>query len=795
MNKNITIPLLIVGAILFRSELIAQKPKTGSVIGTVMDDHLKVPLPFVTVFLTSNENEDPITGHITNEDGYFHLKKVPYGAYVINVQFVGFKNYSKEVIIDSGEPNVDLGRIPMKDDVAVLRAVEVTAERSTIEQKVDRKVINIGKDLSTVGPTAADLMINLPSIDVDQDGNLSMRGNDNVIVLVDGKPTNQSAPQLLQQIPSGSIKAIELITNPSAKFIPEGMSGIINIVLHRNTNSGFNGKLNSGLTLGNKLRYNTATDLNYRTEKINYYFNYALTDAPMPTWGEIFRPEEPSEEDWYALNDRVTHLFKGGIDLDLTDQTVLSAYSIQNIFVNAGDRATDILFPQVNGLDFGQAYQTDVNNYSANYNLDLRHLFSESSSVELEVDHGVFNREELADFQFYGSVQEVDVATELITNDRHNTTVNLDFERNFGQSNKLEVGLEARIQQIDNRYDTSNPNFVSSSYMLDRDIYAGYFNYRHNFGKWSYQIGARLERFDQSSDFAPENEATEQHNDFIQSIYPSLFINFVPDPNSQKHAFNLSVSRRVDRPNLQQLNPMRAWSSARVTNIGNPSLTPQFTNSIELNYTRQLNSGSLTSGLFVRKIFDEITRFGFNDPDNSGGILFSYDNYQDNMAYGVELSGNYQITSIWSFNASFDLYSQTQRGVAQDEFRQVQNVIYNFRNNHSVKLSERLTLQMMGLFRGGNTNLQYKTLSFYFLNIGARYQLFDGNGNLSVSFNDIFHTQRFAFRGGPIVQEGTFNWDSRTLFIGYTHKLGRGKKQSPKRKERDSNEKKSVGGF
>ncbi len=795
MNKNITIPLLIVGAILFGNDLIAQQPKTGSVIGTVMDDNLKVPLPFVTVFLTSGESEDAITGQITNENGYFQLKRVPFGTYVINVQFIGFKSYSNEVTLAPGEPNVDLGVILMKEDVALLGAVEVTAERSTIQQKVDRKVINIGKDLSTAGPTAADLMINLPSIDVDQDGNLSMRGNDNVIVLVDGKPTNQSTSQLLQQIPSGSIKAIELITNPSAKYIPEGMSGIINIVLHKNTNSGFNGALNLGLTLGNKLRYNAATDLNYRTRKINYYFNYALTDAPMPTWGEVSRPEEPSEEDWYALNDRVSHLFKGGFDIDLTDRTVLSTYSIQNIFQNAGDRSTDILFPQLSGSDFGQAYQTDISNYSANYNVDLRHGLSESSSIELEIDHGFFDGEEVADFQFYGSIQEVNAATELITNERHNTSINLDFERNFGQWRKLEIGLEARIQQIGNSYTTSNPNFVSSSYNLDRDIYAGYFNYRHNLGKWSYQLGARLERFDQTSDFAPQNEPSEQHNDLIQSIYPSIFINYVPDPNSQKNAFNLSISRRVDRPNLLQLNPMRAWSSARVTNIGNPSLVPQFTNSIELNYTRQWKSASLTSGLFVRKIFDEITRFGFNDPDNSGGILFSYDNYQDNMAYGFELSGNYQVTSIWSFNSSFDLYSQTQRGVAQDEFREVQNVIYNFRTNHSFKLNERLTLQVIGLYRGGNTNLQYKTLSFYFLNLGARYQLFEGNGHLSVSFNDVFHTQRFAFEGGPILQEGTFNWDSQTLFVGYTHKLGRGKKQSMKRKKRDSNEKKSVGGF
>lgn len=795
MSKNIIISLLAVSAIMICNDLIAQKSKTGAIAGTVIDANLKVPLPFVTIFITAPESEEVITGQITNEQGYFQLKQLPYGTYLVNVQFIGFKTFSKEVNLSPDQSIIDVGTIQLEDDVALLGAVEVTAERSTIEQKIDRKVINIGKDLSTAGPTAADLMVNLPSIDVDQEGNLSLRGNENVVVLVDGKPTNQSASQLLQQIPSGSIKAIELITNPSAKYVPEGMSGIINIVLHKNTNTGFNGTVNTGLTLGNKLRYNAATDLNYRAQKVNYYFNYALTDAPMPTWGEVFRPDEPSEEDWYSLNDRVTHLFKTGLDIDLTDRTVLSAYTIQNTFANNGDRSTDIQFPVETSLNFGQAYDTDISNYSANYNLDLRHRFSESASIELEVDYGTFDGEEAAAFQFYGTTFEVDEATEVITNDRKNTTINLDFERQISES-KLEVGVEARIQKTDNSYNTSNPNFVSSVYELDRDIYAAYFNYRQKLGKWAYQVGARFERFEQKSDFQPENAENERFDDLIQSVYPAVFLSYVPDPTSQTDAFNLSISRRVDRPNLLQLNPMRAWSSARITNIGNPSLVPQFTNSIELNYTRQLKSGSLTSGLFIRRIFDEITRFGFNDQDNPGGILFSYDNYQDNSAYGFELSGNYQITPKWSFNSSFDIYSQTQRGVAQDEFREVRNVIYNIRTNHSVKISKKLTLQAIGLYRGSSTNLQYKTLSFYFLNVGARYQLFEGNGNLSVSFNDIFHTQRFAFEGErPTLQEGTFNWDSQTLFVGYTHKLGRGKKRALKRKKRDSNEKKSSGGF
>ncbi|NQZ78280.1 MAG: TonB-dependent receptor, partial [Ekhidna sp.] len=326
--------------------------------------------------------------------------------------------------------------------------------------------------------------------------------------------------------------------------------------------------------------------------------------------------------------------------------------------------------------------------------------------------------------------------------------------------------------------------------------YAAYFNFRDDLGGWSYQLGARLEDFRTTGLFLEEGASVQDFSDQIYSIYPSFFLSYIPDQQNQRDAFNLSISRRVDHPNLDQINPMRAWSSARITNVGNPALVPQFTNSLEVNYTRQLKQGSVTSGLFYRQIQDEITRFGFNDPANAENVLFSYANYQDNAAYGFELTGNYQLMPWWSFTTSFDLYSQLQRGVAQDEFREVRNTLYNFRMNHSVKATKRLTFQVIGLYRGGNTNLQYRTLSFYFVNAGARYSVFDGKGTLSVNFNDIFHTQQFSFEGErPVLQIGSFDWDSQTLFVGYSHRLGRGKKHSVRRKRRDSNEKKSIGGL
>ena len=459
----------------------------------------------------------------------------------------------------------------------------------------------------------------------------------------------------------------------------------------------------------------------------------------------ISRPGDPSDENWVSSRTPTSHLIKGGVDYSLSDRTVISAYSIQNVFNQTSDRFTSITFPIESARDISQTYISDVDNRNSTYNFDIKHNFlKEGANVELEVDYSDFNSTDLADFTFEGEGSRQSVAFEDIGIKRENTTINLDFTNPFGNGNKLELGVEARIQNTRNSYETDNLDFNTSTYDFDRDIYSAYASYSRNKGKWSYQLGARAEGFSMEGTLKEEGLPDQQFKSPIFSIYPSAFLSYVPDPEKRKNTFNVSLSRRVDRPNLVQLTPIRVWSSPRITNIGNPDLIPQFTNSIEFNYTRQLKDGSITSGVFARQIQDEITRFAFTTADNPDNILFSYDNYRDNNAFGFEFSGNYKLTSFWSFNGSFDIYMQKQRGLIRDELREVDNILYNFRTNHSFKVSKRLTFQLIGLYQGPNTNLQYKRLSFYFVNIGGRYSMFDGNGTLSISFNDIFKNQQFS---------------------------------------------------
>ncbi len=787
IQKKIAILFLIQSFFMLTS--VAQKTnnKTTTIKGQVLDKELKEPISYATIIVKTKNQAKILTGSSSNEKGNFEVKNVAYGQILVEFQFIGYKTVVKEITLNSKTTNI--GIIELEQESEALEGVLIVAERSTIEQRIDRKIINVGKDLTTAGASAADIMNNIPAVSIDQDGNLSLRGNDNVRVLLDGKPTNISASQLLQQIPSTSIKKIELITNPSAKYNPEGMSGIINIVLHKNSNLGLNGSINTGLVVWDNVQYNGSTTLNYRTGKFNVYGNYGLNSRKRRVLGTIFRQQDDSNEKWNSASNSDSHLFKAGLDFFIDDKNTLSFYTNQNIFNSDVLGINDVLFNNQTAF-INQVYDSNRDNTNASYNLDYKHLFAKDNhSIELEVDYNTFRGGELSDFSIKDEMMTTNY-TDDIDNIRNNTIINLDYINPFSEQTTLELGAEARIQNIDNTFITSNTNSANSNYKYDRNIYSFYTTYNKTIGKWAYQIGARLENYKVKGIFDKNNSNRELFQDEIFSIYPSAFLKFTPDLETQKNAYQISFSRRVDRPGLDQINPIRVWSSARVTNVGNPNLRPQFTNSIEANYTRKLKRGSITTGVFYRAISNEITRFAFRDPQLPSRILFSYDNYQDNTAYGFEVSGNYRPTNWWNFNTSVDLYAQTQKGIAENEAIAVDNVLYNIRMTNNFKINKKITLQLFGLYRGANDNLQYQTKAFYFVNAGARYSFAKRKGTFSLNMNDIFKTQQFSFEGNrPIVQVGEFSWNSRTLYFGLSYRFG-GKNKSVSRKKRISNEKK-----
>jgi len=786
----------------------------GSISGRVIDNVQKQPVSYAAIVIKRASDNTTITGGITNEDGTFQIKKLPEGSFIVEVQFIGFKTYTRQITLSKDNRNPDLGIISIEEEAEELSGVEVVAERTTIEQRLDRKVVNVGKDLTTAGATASDIMNNIPSVNVDQQtGQLSMRGNSNVRVMIDGKLSNVPVAQLLRQIPSTSIKSIELITNPSAKYNPDGMSGIINIILHKNSNNGFNSNLNTGLTVGQEAKFNSSIDLNYRNGKVNVYGNYGNNIGKYVNDGYIYRIDENSEQMFDWLDNRKSNLYKIGIDFYLNDKNTISFFTNQNYFDGKTKGQTQVTYFDDPLLNTNQIFLNNNNNLSQQYNFDYKLEFKkEGHNIELEADYNKFTDEEITDFESTGNTLFPDYQ-DFVDTKRDQTIVNLDYLNPLDSISKLEVGLEARIFETNVDYSSTGLSFTpdgsliptpDTDFVYGMDIYSAYASFGQNYDKWGYKVGLRVEDVEVKADTNQVRSFTDKYTE----LYPSGFVTYNP---TEKNQFQFSFSRRVDRPGLTQVNPIREWSTPLLSSFGNPTLVPQFTMSYEINYTRRLKNGSITAGLFYRSIKDEINRAVYIDRLDLNKLILTFDNFDDTSAYGIEVSSNYKLTKWWSFNASFDLYSQTQRGVTESlqadnntataddivtQEVEVENTAWNFRLNNSFKATKNLTFQLFGFYRGQNRTIQFDVEPMYFVNLGARYNFAQGKGTFSVNFNDVFNTMRFAVKGDqPFAQVGEFNWESQTVFAGISYRFGSGKNKAAKRKRRDNNTKQGGGGI
>ncbi|SDS80155.1 outer membrane beta-barrel family protein [Winogradskyella sediminis] len=807
--------------IMVSSALISAQPnansdiKDGSVSGRVLDAVLNEPLPYVNIVIKDMTHKI-ITGGITNDDGTFDIRNIPEGKIIVSIQFVGFKTIEKNVTIGKGNYKPNLGDIKLEEESTGLEEVTVVADVSTIQQRVDRKVITIGKDLQTAGATASEIMNNLPSVSVDQQsGAISLRGNQNVRVMVDGKLSNIPAEQLLKQIPSTSIKSIELITNPSAKYNPEGMSGIINIVLHKNTQIGFNGNINVGLAYDIEAKFNSSIDANYRNGKFNLYGSYSNNIAKNANYGGFTRSEQEIRQNFDILNNNKSHLYKIGIDYYLNDKNTISIFTNQNTFSGKPMVNSEILYLANPSLNESQYMDGESTNDSQQYNFNYKHDFNEEGhNIELEVDYNTY--EGLGDTNniFYNSSRPNFI--EDTDTDRDNTTVNLDYVNPLSETSKLELGLEARLFDTSIFYESNARetnefgDYIPTTTRFDysRDIYSAYATYGNKIDKWSYQVGVRAETVGVDSEAFKKDLASSEtlfipfENDYFE-LYPSAFVTYAA---SDKNSYQFSYSRRIDRPGIGQVNPLPEWSTPLISQFGNQELRPQFTNSIETNYTRQFEKGSITAGIFYRIIEDEIQQAILIDRTDINRLIMTNMNFDNSTSYGVEVSSNYRPTKWWSVNASFDLFSQTQKSVAESfdsnqnivlNTVEVDNVAWSARAFNNFRVSKSLSFSAFGMYRAKNKNIQFEMHDMLMVNLGMRYSFLENNrASFSLSYNDIFNTMYAQFESErPYAQYGQFNWESQQVSARLSYRFGGGKYRAKSRKQRDNDVKEGGGMF
>ncbi|WLD22899.1 TonB-dependent receptor [Flavobacterium dauae] len=782
----------------------AQQPTNGDGIikGKITEKITNEPVGFASVAISANGQI--ISGDLSDEDGSFTITNLPNSQVEVSVEYIGFKTY-KNTIDLSTEKTIDLGTIALETDEQVLDAVVINAERSTMEQLVDRKVIRVGKDLSTAGASASDIMNNIPSVNVDQDGNISMRGNQNVRVLIDGKPTQLDPKTVLKQIPSNAIDKIELITNPSAKYNPEGMSGMINFVLKKNMQDGFNGSYNGNITFAKVPKFNQGIDLNYRKGKVNFFGNYNYSDQKTFNDGVMTQLDDLSEQRFDIVNDNKTHTFKVGFDIYANDKNTFSFYTNQTYADGIGTVGNTIFYP--NNPLFLQTDQYDGSNQSQIYNAAYKKLFTKpGQTLDFEINYSKTNNDQGGNFDILN--QSTNPYTDYSDNTVDAVQANLDYVHPFNEKTKLEVGAEYRNTGIDNTYTTTNTLGKPASFEYNVDIASAYATFGSKYDKWGYQIGARLEKYNVEANYIIGTEPADFKDDYL-TVYPSAFLSYTP---TQTDFFQISASRRVDRPNVWQTRPIRDYSTPRVVQIGNPELKPQFTNSVEFNYTKVFGvKGSATFGTYYRMINDPIERTFYLDTSSPDAIaekkiVMSYGNFDESTAYGAELSANYKVTKWWDIQPSVEYYFRNQRGIVtvlnpdtnegELQQREIDNGVFNARMNNNFKITNAFRASLFGFYRGDAKDINGTMKAMYKMDAGLRYSFWENTANVSLRFNDIFNTMKASFKGdAPYPQTGVFTWESQSLFVGFQYMFGSGKNRALQRKQRDKNEVQNSGGF
>lgn len=773
----------------------------GKIYGKIIDSQTNETIPFATLIIKNNDVV--ITTDVSDLDGNFSIANLPLQTLEITTQFIGFKNLIKVVTLTPKENIINLGTLSLQSQDTQLEEVTIVAERSTTEQKIDRKVINVGRDLTTVGATASEIMNNIPSVNVDQDGKLSLRGNSNVRVLVDGRPTNMDVALLLKQIPSTAIKSIEIITNPSAKYNPEGMSGIINIVLHKNAMDGFNGSFATGITFAKKTKFNNSFNANYRKGKVNFFTTLGNNLGDYVNGGEIYTDADKSNQLLNVTNTNKNEFYKVGLDYFINEKNTLSVYTNQSYANAKFGINTDIFFDNNTAAPYFSNDNFKAFNRNSIYNLAYKKLFTkEGETLDFEA---TFNQASGNQNSYYFpngiNTNQQDYSR---ANDK-STVVNLDYTNPLSDNINLELGAEARITETNNIFTTNRTGLENANFSYNFNIYSAYATLGQKFEKLSYQVGARFENYEVKANYQTTTQSAPFKNSYF-TVYPSAYLNYTVNENN---SLNLSLSRRVDRPSINQTKPIRNFSTPRITSYGNPELLPQFTNSIELVYSKKINKSSINASLFYRDIHDEIAQVFLNDENanpNEYKLVQTYTNFKNNSSFGFEVSANIKLTSWWDMQPSIDYSSIKQNGqlavydtnnnTFQVQSKTVNTTPFNTRLNNTFKITNKLKLTWFGFYRSSITDIQNVAKPMYKTDIGARYTFWDQKATINVRFNDVFNTMRYRYNStNPYPGTGNWHWESQSVYVGFNIAFGGGKTKSLQRKNRETNESNKSGGL
>ncbi len=741
--------------------------KIGRIYGKVLDAATNKPVEFVTITVLNAKDSQLVSGGITKGNGEFNVLQLPMGAFKVQAKFLGYGEYrTKTVVLNMQTPELDLGNIKIKPNSKSLNEVEIVGEKPTVQLAIDKKIFNVEKNITSEGGTASDALKQVPSVSVDLDGNVSLRGKGNVTILIDGKPSallGSDPAVALQNIPSAAIENIEIITNPSSKYDAQGMGGIINIVLKKDKKMGMNGSLSGGI--GTNDKYNARGNINLRNNKFNVFANYSFRSAMRNNFessNRILNYGQPNAFGSYSEIDgrrKSTNNFLNiGADYYLDNRNTISVNANVGTFSWGGKQPNITRYTDTSGQVFkylNRYYEDNMQPWNYGGSVDYKRKFAKPGqelSANLSYSRNDGKRSNTVITRSYnGSEQQTGVDT-LQDNPASSVNQNYNFQVDYSmpvlKTGKFETGYKTQITDFTTAnsptktYNDGTGNVtvvdqqLKSAFDYKQYVNALYANFSNTYGKFGYQAGLRVEQSNYTGNVEGTKDALK--NKYL-NLFPTAFLTY---KLSTTEDLQLNYTRRINRPSFWNLFPYLNINDPQNITTGNPDLRPEFINASELTYSRMFKQGhTIIASAYVQYTTNLIQRVR-SMPDSQGVTITKPYNLGSGLTYGAEVTAKFQLNKWWDATLNANLYRNEINGSNIDPYLNNSGYSWFAKAITNVKLPYATSLQFTGEYQAPAIVAQGKTQEVYSIDAGLKKDFYKGLASLTFNVSDIFNTRK-----------------------------------------------------
>ena len=794
-------PLLAIAALplIIAGRIFAQPDDAGVVTGTVVAAATSQPVEYVALALTPKAGGPAVRTAVTDAKGAFAFEQVAFGDYVVSFGLVGTdQQKTPPFSVDARHRSHDLGRLLLGEPAVKMDKVEVSARQTAFHNSIDRKVYYVGKDIQSATGSASDLLRNIPSVQVDLEGNVSLRGNENVLILINGRTSTLMGPNramVLEQMPADSIEKIEVITNPSAKYKPNGTAGIINLALKRKRDPGYSGVLRANA--GNDRRYNAGVTANYNPGKYNLFGTASVRQDDRPryatdvrshsdaTTGSVVTTEQTTVEQARPLS-RLAQL---GVDYTVDEENKLGAAAHYNRRTIDRRSTVSNLTRNATGAvtgDYDRRRTDPEFERSLEGNATWQHSFAtEGHELNLELKHDRTTEQEDNRYSNVHRTPFVSATFDntLIKNTETSTEAIAEYVRPFAHDARLEAGYtrETNKRDMDFRGSFLHPATgawtpdatVTNRFIYEDTIHSLYVTYGRPVGKFGFLGGARLEQA-----YIDTNQVTTRvtgRNDYFR-LYPSLHLNYNLSDTGQ---LQLNYSHRIRRPEGDELNPFPEYQDPFNLRAGNPRLRPEDTHSFETGYQYKQDETTYLAALYFRQSyhgFTDVTRY-----INSTTLLTTRENLASGRSGGLELVATTNLWSKVAVNFSSNAYYSEINARNLGFSARKSTIAWNAKLNANWHATKSDLVQLNTNFTAKRLTAQGYRLPTFVANLGYRHEFADKRTAFILTVSDVFHSlrERTHINTAALHEEIVRRRSGRIVYAGLLYNFGK----APKKKD------------